>query len=125
MKRILSLLILPFLALMMLTAPHALAYDPYQSVCEGEGNSSEVCQVTPENPVSGSNGVLTSVLRILSFAVGAAAVVMLILGGLKYVVSGGDPTAVKSAKDTIMYAIIGIGVFLASQAIVVFVISKL
>ncbi len=75
----------------------------------------------PENTPSdllGSDGVFQTVANILLIIIGAVAVIMLIVGGFRYVVSGGDSNAVESAKNTILYAIIGIVVaFLAYAAI--------
>ena len=50
---------------------------------------------------------------------------MLIFGGIRYIVSGGDQTNVTAAKNTILYAIIGIIVALLAYAAVKFVTSSL
>jgi len=66
----------------------------------------------------GSAGIVTTITNTLLFVVGALAVVMIIVGGLRYVVSGGNATAVSAAKNTILYAIVGLVVaFLAFAAI--------
>lgn len=100
---------------------------PFDDVCQGEAVNSEVCQAgnNPTNPVSGSEGVLVTILNILSFMVGVASVLMVILGGLKYVTSNGDSNSVSSAKNTVLYALIGLAVFASSQLIIRFVLSKL
>jgi TRAP-type C4-dicarboxylate transport system permease small subunit len=49
---------------------------------------------------------------------------MIIIGGFRYIVSGGDQTSVTAAKNTIMYAIIGLVVVLFSQVIVRFVLTN-
>jgi hypothetical protein len=71
------------------------------------------------------NGVFSIVANTLIFLVGAVAVIYLIIGGLRYVVSSGDSKAVESAKNTILYAIIGIVVAVISFALVSFVINAL
>jgi hypothetical protein len=71
------------------------------------------------------NGIFVVVANTLIFLVGAVAVIMLIVGGLRYVVSSGDSKAVESAKNTILYAIVGIVVAVISFALVQFVISSL
>jgi hypothetical protein len=63
------------------------------------------------------------IANTLIFLVGAISVIMLILGGLRYVISNGDQKNVTAAKDTILYAVIGLVVALASYAIVNFVIQ--
>ena len=73
----------------------------------------------------GTGGIFTVAANTLIFLVGAIAVIYLIIGGLRYVVSGGDSKAVTAAKDTILYAIVGIVVAVISYAVVNFVISAL
>lgn len=70
-------------------------------------------------------GKVKLVVNTLLFLLGAIAVVMLILGGIKYTTSNGDANQIKSAKDTILYAVIGIIVALMAYAIVNFVIGAL
>lgn len=50
---------------------------------------------------------------------------MLIYGGIRYTVSGGNAEAVKNAKNTILYAIVGIVVAVLAFAAVNFVIGQL
>ena len=71
------------------------------------------------------NGLFRTITNILLFLVGAIAVIMLIIGGIRYVVSGGDQSAVTSAKNTILYAIVGIIVALLAYGIVNFVLTQL
>ena len=56
----------------------------------------------------GDTGVFAQISSILLFIIGAVAVIMLIIGGLRYVVSGGDASKVQDAKNTILYALVGI-----------------
>lgn len=69
----------------------------------------------------GSTGVFHTIANVLIFLVGAVAVIMLIIGGFRYVVSQGDAGSVKQAKDTILYAIIGIVVAIIAFAVVSFI----
>jgi len=71
----------------------------------------------------GDSGVFTRITNTVLFAVGIISVIMLIIGGLRYIVSGGDSKKVTDAKNTIMYAIIGLIIAILSYAIVNFVIS--
>ena len=71
----------------------------------------------------GSDGVFTKITNTILFAVGIISVIMLIYGGLRYIISGGDSKKVTDAKNTIMYAIIGLIVSILSFAIVNFVIN--
>ncbi len=76
-----------------------------------------------------NGGAITNIFRtvvnIILFLVGAVAVIMLIIGGFRYVTSNGDAAAVKGAKDTILYAIIGIVVAFLAYAAVSFVVDSL
>ena len=72
----------------------------------------------------GDAGVFSTISNVLLFIVGAIAVIMIVIGGIRYTVSGGDSSAVKGAKDTILYAVIGVVVALLAYAIVNFVIMN-
>lgn len=65
------------------------------------------------------------VVNFLLYLIGAIAVIMLIFGGFRYVTSGGDGSAITSAKNTILYAVIGLAVAIIAYAIVNFVITAL
>ncbi len=71
----------------------------------------------------GVDGVFTKLTNTVLYAVGIISVVMLIIGGIRYVISGGDSKKVTDAKNTIMYAIIGLIIAILAFAIVNFVIS--
>jgi hypothetical protein len=73
----------------------------------------------------GDGSIFNTVTNILLFLIGAVSVVMLIIGGVRYVVSGGDQGAVTTAKNTILYAIIGIVVAFLAFAAVRFVTDQL
>lgn len=65
-----------------------------------------------------------AIVDILSWVVGVAAVIMVIIGGFKYVTSNGDSGQVASAKNTIIYAIVGLVIVIFAQTIVKFVIAR-
>lgn len=69
-------------------------------------------------------GLVKSVINILSWVIGVASVIMIIVGGLRYVTSAGDSGSVSSAKNTIMYALVGLVVALFAQAMVQYVLGK-
>lgn len=68
--------------------------------------------------------LITNVINFLLMAVVVVAVIMLIIGGFKYVTSNGDSNSVTAAKNTIMYAIIGLVVAIFAYAIVAFVLKQ-
>ena len=73
----------------------------------------------------GDNGVFTRITNTLLMIIGVVAVVMLLLGGLRYITSGGDSKKVTDAKNTILYAIIGLVICVLSYAIVNFVLKTI
>jgi len=95
-----------------------------QALCEGSGGtySGTSCSGGTDKTVG---GILKSVANILIFLVGAVSVVMVIIGGLKYVLSNGDQSQVTSAKNTVLYAIVGIVVAFFAYAIVNFVLTNI
>lgn len=74
--------------------------------------------------IFGQQGIVTTIISTLIFVVGAVSVVMIVIGGLRYALSGGDSAGIKSAKDTILYAVVGLVVAILAYAIVQFVIGK-
>ena len=73
----------------------------------------------------GNNGTFTNLANTILYIVGLVSVVMLIFGGLRYVVSGGDSKKVTDAKNTVLYAIIGLVIAILSYAIVNFVLNAI
>ena len=73
----------------------------------------------------GSGGIITKLTNVLLFLAGALSVVMIIVGGLRYAVSGGDSGAVTTAKNTILYAIVGLVIAMLAFALINFVLSAL
>ena len=77
---------------------------------------------------SGKSDLATTIVTILNTIIGVlgiVAVIFIVVGGVKYMTSTGDPTKVKKARDTIIYACIGLGVCALSFAIVNWVIGIL
>lgn len=89
-----------------------------------EGAEAARCDGCPRD-LFGDAGVFKQVTNLILYIVGIIAVVMLIIGGIKYVVSGGDAKKVTDAKNTVLYAIIGLVIAFLAFAIVNFVISAL
>lgn len=69
----------------------------------------------------GDGGIFAQITNVMLFIVGAISVIMIIIGGLRYVLSGGDSANVSAAKNTILYAIVGIIVALLAYAAVNFI----
>jgi len=67
---------------------------------------------------------IKTVVNTLLFVIGVIAVIMIVIGGLKYTTSNGDSNQVTSAKNTILYAVIGLIVAIMAYALVNFVIKS-
>jgi len=70
-------------------------------------------------------GLITTIINVLLFLIGVLSVIMIIYGGFRFVTSGGSAESVKSAKNTILYSIVGLVVAILAFAIVNFVIKEL
>ena len=68
---------------------------------------------------------IKTILAIVFGIVGALALVMLVIAGLRYIVSGGDPGNISKAKEGIIYALVGLLIALTAEAIVFFVVDRL
>ncbi len=124
-------------ALVVLAISGAVGVSPIASAELTTGDSCQPGNVTLEggtkcaqptgvaDNLTGQGGIFATVANILLFLVGAVAVIMLIIGGLRYVTSNGQSEAVSGAKNTIMYAIIGIVVAFLAYAGVQFVTTQL
>lgn len=83
------------------------------------------CNVSTTDATTKINNLIHTIVNFLSAIVGIVAVIMIIVGGFRYITSGGNDTSVTSAKNTILYAIIGLVVVALAQLIVRFTLSKL
>ena len=92
------------------------------SACEGIMIAGGSCDVDEGN--TGISSVITTIIDVLSIIVGAVSVIMIIIGGLRYITSSGDSAAVTSAKNTILYAIVGLVIVIFAQAIIAFVVGR-
>ena len=88
----------------------------------GKGNTGINTVGDDQNTLVNSvQGIINAIIAVL----GIVAVLVIILGGVQYMTSSGDSAKVKKAKDTILYAVIGLIVAALSAVIVNYVISKL
>lgn len=121
------------LGISFMTLQDAGAQSPAASACLGSGGVWKA-NPTTANPQAGTcttpgstrtvTGSISQVGNILIFVVGAVSVLMIIVGGIRYALAQGDSGAVNSAKNTILYAIIGVVLSLAAFGIVNFVVTQ-
>lgn len=131
----LKLLILSLSSFIFLAAPFAFsatvsadtAVDIGKSVCSGtNGDLSSAGTQTgcTDTNVSTFDKYVKFALNLLSIIVGIAAVIMIIFGGFRYITSGGKQESVTGAKNTILYAVIGLVIVALAQVIVHFVLTE-
>lgn len=90
----------------------------------GDQNAPGAGACTGVDETSKVNNIITDVINIFSVVVGIIAVIMIIVGGFRYITSGGDSGKVGNAKNTILYALIGLVIVALAQVIVKFVLNK-
>ena len=120
MKQIIfrTIMVLTLLAIPLLTssAP-ALAACPTSTsskdqVLQGVGQTGSNCSDT------GVSSTIHSAVKLLSYIAGVAAVIMIIIAGIRYTTSNGDSGRVNSAKNALIYALVGIAVAALAQVLV-------
>lgn len=99
------------------------------ALCEGSGGTWTADAGLPNGGSCSTKdgrsvvGTIQQVTDVLIFIIGAIAVVMVIIGGLRYVTSSGDQAALTSAKNTIVYSLVGVVIAIMAYAIVRFIIN--
>lgn len=117
-QSILSLALVAGVGAAALPAPSAMAINVFDQ-CAGNADSA-VCKAQGTDNVSSMVRIIINTLLIV---LGMIAVVMIVIGGIRYTTSNGDSSAIKGAKDTILYAVVGLIVAIMSYAIVNFVVG--
>lgn len=128
MLKRLRLMLIPVVVLLSL-APASLAMascdvpaDTTEAIKCGANNTAGV----PQNSDAGGSidSTIGKVVNLISVAVGIAAVIMIIIAGFRYVTSAGNPERTKGAKNTLLYALIGLVIVALAQIIVQFVLKE-
>jgi hypothetical protein len=120
------------LALMFAPVAPVFAQDAQQQINAGlcTGSNLQFTEDTSTADCSTSdatervNNLIRTIVNLLSAVVGIVAVIMIIFGGLRYITSGGNDTSVTGAKNTILYAIIGLIIVALAQVLVRFTLNK-
>jgi hypothetical protein len=128
-QAVISVSALSLIAVPVLATNAVYAADNIQdNLCAGANlNINSNCKtggITDQQAADRINNIIRLVINIFSILVGVVAVIMIIIGGLKYITSGGDSSNVTGAKNTILYAVVGLVVVAMAQFIVRFVLTK-
>ncbi len=102
-------------------APIASAADMKKELNDGAGATG--LKGTEKNPTATLQQQIKNVTNVLLFVIGAISVIVIIFGGIKFITSDGDASKIKSARETILYAVIGIVVAILAYAIVDWVVG--
>lgn len=124
MKKITTYSIISFLSATASSILFSLDVFAYNILSTGSAQQGADQAKTSDMPstIFGNTGVFSQVVSLLLFLVGVLSVIMLIFGGLRYIISRGESKAVEAAKNTILYAIVGLVVSILSYAIVNFIV---
>ncbi len=90
--------------------------------CPGQGGSD--CS-TGLPAVNAGSTELKTALGIFFGIAGVISLLMIIIGALMFITSGGNPQNVQKARETIIYAVIGLAVSISAEAIVAFILGRL
>ncbi len=104
----------------------AFAADPVSPSDVG----SNACKINPAaigcggKKLLGAGSAFGAAINAVIFVAAAVSVLMIVIGGLRYTLSGGDSAGIRSAKDTIIYAVVGLVICITAFGIVNFVIGR-
>ena len=105
----------------------AASADIATNLCTGSQAASDTTSgncTTKGDPSAGLTNLAKTITKWFSIIVGAISIIMIIYGGFRYITSGGDSGRVGNAKNTLIYAIIGLIIVALAQLIVNFVITQ-
>ncbi|MDO8265399.1 MAG: hypothetical protein Q7T41_00485 [Candidatus Saccharibacteria bacterium] len=138
MKRIVVSLLLTFVFTIGLVQSSSIvgAVDVDDSICGADSSArADICTdfeaTNPEdgsegvNPLYGPEGIITRAANGLSLAAGIIAILVIIVAGVKMTLSTGDSGKIKSSRDSIIYASVGLMVAILAQVIVRFVLNRI
>lgn len=94
-----------------------------QAVCESIGSGKD-CVETDDQGGTRVDSVIKTIVNLLGIVAGILAVIMIIVAGIKYITSSGDSSKITSAKNALVYALVGLVIVALSQVIVRFVLGQ-
>lgn len=97
---------------------------PYLGSTDVNCLSNSLCNTSLPN-VNAGTPELASILQIVFGILAALSVLFIVIGGLRFVLSEGNPESTSKARNTILYAVIGLAIALSAEALVAFVLGKL
>lgn len=126
MKKVILSIILLTLTTLSFSQP-AFAVNIFGSCTKGSLGSTDVCHAVTKQQKSRTDPILVTLkttIDIISYIIGIAAVIVLIIAGLEMIIGGGNAQSIASARNSVIYALVGIVVAVLAQSIVVFVLKN-
>lgn len=117
-KKIILTLSIAFNLGILLTPNTVLAFDVYDEACTGPNANTALCAQKDQDKLP---AMIKVIVDVLLYVLGAVSIVVIIMAGIFYTISAGDSAQITKAKNTLMYAIVGLIVALLAYAIVNFV----
>lgn len=122
----LALLILSLTSLLVIVSTPAYAAFDFFSACNSDTANTAACRDnTGNNPLSGPGGLLVNIADIIAYIAGAAAIILLVISGIRFITSSGDPEKIRSARSTATGALIGVAVIVLAHTLIVFVLDRI
>jgi len=119
---------IPVVGLIAIILGGAFSPMPAQAAGVFQGCSSNpdaaVCKASTTDSSQQAQSMVGIVINIILFILGIISVIMIIIGGIRYTTSNGDASGIQSAKNTILYAVVGLVIALLAFAIVNFLVSQ-
>lgn len=115
---------------LVMTGLGVLSSLPAQAACDPkkgmEGALQDDCSRGPgqAKELDGNQGVITTIINTMLFIVGLLAVIMIIYAGIRFVTAHGDEKQVESARQTIIYSVVGLIVAILAYALVNWVFAQ-
>jgi hypothetical protein len=116
-----SVLLVPVLAPAVVMAS---SVDIEGNICGGTNANTSAGQCGTAQADTQVSNVFANIINFFSLLVGIVCVIMIIIGGFQYVVSNGDTGKISTAKNTIIFALVGLVIVAMAQFIVHFVLGK-
>ena len=128
MKQRLAIIITLVVTMMTPLLAHTVAYAAptaaSEAICEGVNDGSGVTSCTDNSSGLAVSNVIKGAIRIFQAVIGIISVFTILIGGMNYITSGGDAGKTKTARDRIMYAVIGLVIVGLAEIIVQFALNR-
>lgn len=128
MRKLQTIILLATAELLVLFAvfgsPALASTNPFGGVDCSQASGSPVCSKQGGDPLTGSNGVIVKAAKLVAIVGGFIAVVVMVLAGIQFTISRGDSAATNKARETMIYAAVGLIVIVFSEQLITYIVSR-